>query len=168
MLSNRTQSRIDMRDPKRWLKSLLAVVALAVGIETALAKEAALRPAIPSLDEMAGEWVPMKDVASPPAIHNLHDILLGRFDLVSFSYNPGYSILLNLNQERRMYPTVSLFIGDKEWPGAECRWFPYKILRRNLDCGGVAVETDLRMISEAGAASVSACRPSSRSAIVWP
>jgi len=144
-----------MREPKRVIKILLAAMMLTAGVEAATAKDANVttpRPAIPTLDEMGGEWVPMKEVASPPAIHNLHDILLGCFDLVSFSYNPGYSILLNLNQERRMYPTVRLFVGDKEWPAAEGRWFPYKILRRNNDCGGVSVETDLRMINEAGAA----------------
>ena len=109
-------------------------------------------PAIPSLDEMAGEWTPMKAVASPPAIHNLHDILLSSFDLVSFSYNPGYSILLNLQQERRMYPSIRLFVGDAESPATESRWFPYKVLRRNPDCAGLSVETDLRMLKEQGAA----------------
>jgi len=27
---------------------------------------------VPSLDEMAGDWLPMKDVANPPDVHNFN------------------------------------------------------------------------------------------------
>jgi len=31
---------------------------------------------VPLLDEMAGAWLPMKDVANPPDVNNFHDMLL--------------------------------------------------------------------------------------------
>lgn len=36
---------------------------------------AALPQRVPSLDDIAGEWIPDYDVANPPAVHNFHDIL---------------------------------------------------------------------------------------------
>ena len=34
-----------------------------------------------------------------------------------------------------------------EYPATETRWFPYRVLRRNLDCDGLAIETDTRMVN---------------------
>ena len=31
---------------------------------------------LPSLDEMAGDWIPMKDVANPPAVRNSNQMLV--------------------------------------------------------------------------------------------
>jgi len=42
------------------------------------------RPGVPSLDEMAGDWLPMKDVANPPDVNNFHDMLIINRDLTSF------------------------------------------------------------------------------------
>jgi len=43
---------------------------------------------VPSLDEMAGDWLPMKDVANPPDVNNFHDMLIINRDLTSFFCNP--------------------------------------------------------------------------------
>ncbi|HWD94316.1 MAG TPA: hypothetical protein VG938_18440 [Verrucomicrobiae bacterium] len=101
---------------------------------------------VPSLDEMAGDWLPMKDVANPPDVNNFHDMLLVDRDLVSFFCNPG-DWLWN-GKPRFGYPPVTLTIAGKEYPATECRWYPYRALRRNPDCAGLAVETDTRMINE--------------------
>ena len=116
-------------------------------------------PAIPTLDEMAGDWLPMKLVDNPPAVHNFNDMVLfyrdrgAVFDLTSFTTgnpadlgNPGG--LLWYDNPNKIYPTIRLLIDGKCYPALDCRWYPYRSLRRNQDCSGLSVETDLRMISE--------------------
>ena len=104
---------------------------------------------VPSLDEMAGDWLPMKDVANPPDVNNFHDMLIINRDLTSFFCNPE-DWLWGWGMESGAvgYPPVTLTIAGKEYPATECRWYPYRALRRNPDCGGLAVETDTRMINE--------------------
>ena len=46
------------------------------------------------------------------------------------------------------YPLVTMQIDGVEYPAVEARWFAYKALRRNANCGGIAVETDTRMVNE--------------------
>ncbi|HSY18225.1 MAG TPA: hypothetical protein VK815_07825 [Candidatus Acidoferrales bacterium] len=104
---------------------------------------------VPSLDEMAGDWLPMKDVANPPDVNNFHDMLIINRDLTSYFCNPedwlwGWGD----GKWSAGYPLVTLTIAGKEFPAAECRCYPYRALRRNSDCGGLAVETDTRMINE--------------------
>ena len=85
---------------------------------------------IPTLDDMAGDWMPRRDVANSPAIHNFRDMLRITTDLTSARQQVG------------------LTIGGREYRGIDWRWYPYRVLRRNLDCAGLAVETDTRMINE--------------------
>jgi hypothetical protein len=110
--------------------------------------------AVPSLDQMAGDWIPMKNVALPPAVHNFHDMVLfyredGKkdFDLTSFTSGSTGAILW-YDDPHKIYPTIHLLIDGKEYPAIDCRWYAYRALRRNADCGGLSVETDLRMINE--------------------
>jgi len=104
---------------------------------------------MPSLDEMAGDWLPMKEAANPPDVNNFHDMLITNRDLTSFFCNPE-DWLWGWGDGRWSagYPLVTLTIEGKEYLAAECRWYPYRALRRNSDCGGLAVETDTRMINE--------------------
>jgi hypothetical protein len=102
---------------------------------------------VPPLDEMAGAWLPMKDVANPPDVNNFHDMLLVNRDLTSFFCCPG-DWLWTEGTFRFGYPPVTLTIAGKEYPAAECRWYPYRALRRNTHCAGLAVQTDTRMINE--------------------
>jgi hypothetical protein len=101
---------------------------------------------VPTLDEMAGDWLPMQNVANLPAVHNFHDMLLLNRDLTSFYCYPDGQLWKHLL--RFGYPPVTLTIDDKDYQSTDCRWYPYRALRRNLDCGGFAVETDTRMINE--------------------
>lgn len=107
---------------------------------------ATITPNIPTLDEMAGNWLPMRDVANPPDVNNFHDMLLVNRDLTSFFCYP--EDWLWSGQPRFGYPLVTLTIDGKEYQTTDCRWYPYRALRRNPDCGGLAIETDTRMINE--------------------
>jgi len=101
---------------------------------------------VPSLDEMSGDWLAMKDVANPPDVNNFHDMLLVNRDLTSFFCCPA-DWLWN-GKPRFGYPPITLRIAGKEYPASGCRWYPYRALRRNSDCDGLAVQTDTRMINE--------------------
>lgn len=102
---------------------------------------------VPSLNEMAGDWLPMKKVANPPDVNNFHDMLLVSRDLTSYFCYPE-DWLWRDGKFRFGYPPVKLTIAGREYPATACRWYPYRALRRNLHCGGFAVETDTRMINE--------------------
>lgn len=106
----------------------------------------ALPAGVPLLDEMAGSWLPMKDVANPPDVNNFNEMLLVNRDLTSFFCYPNDWLWNGL--PRFGYPPVKLTIAGKEYPATDCRWYPYRALRRNLDCHGLAIETDTRMINE--------------------
>ena len=104
---------------------------------------------VPSLDQMAGDWLPMKDVANPPDVNNFHDLLLVNRDLTSFFCNPEDWLWAGGDKMFHFgYPPVSLAIAGREYPAVECRWYPWCALRRNTNCAGLAVETDTRMINE--------------------
>jgi hypothetical protein len=101
---------------------------------------------VPSLDEMAGDWLPMQEVANPPDVNNFHDMLLVNRDLTSFFCYPE-DWLWN-GKPRFGYPPITLRVAGKEYPATECRWYPYRVLRRNNNCSSLAVETDTRMNNE--------------------
>ncbi len=104
---------------------------------------------VPSLDEMAGDWLPMEDVANPPDVNNFHDMLLINRDLTSFFCNPEDWLWAWGDEKFHFgYPPVTLRIANKEYPATECRWYPYCALRRNTNCAGLVVQTDTRMINE--------------------
>jgi len=92
---------------------------------------------------MAGDWIPMQEVANPPAVYNFNQMLVVDRDLTSFFCNPG-----KLYPWQHGYPVVKLLLGGKEYPATETRCYAYRALRRNPDCDGLAVETDTRMVNE--------------------
>jgi len=104
---------------------------------------------MPSLDEMAGSWLAMKDVANPPDVNNFHDMLLINRDLTSFFCNPNDWLWgWGDGKFQAGYPLVRLTVAGTEYPATECRWYPYCVLRRNTNCAGFVVQTDTRMINE--------------------
>ena len=98
---------------------------------------------IPTLDDLAGDWIPMAQVENMPAVHNFNHMLVVDRDLVSYFYYPG-----GLYPWRKGDPVIGLVIDGQEYPATETRCFPYKALRRNRYCNGTSVETDMRMINE--------------------
>jgi hypothetical protein len=127
---------------KRSLLSPLTALLL-VPLAALHAAQEATAAGIPSLDKMAGDWMPMRDVANPPAVHNFNQMLVVDRDLTSFFCNPG-----GLYPWRHGYPIVKLAVDGTEYPASETRCFAYRALRRNPQCGGIAVETDTRMVNE--------------------
>src|SRR5271168_3406271 len=75
----------------------------------------ALPAGVPPLDDMAGDWMPMKDVANPPDVNNFHDMLLVNWDLTSFFCYPE-DWLWSDGKFRFGYPPVTLTIEGREYP----------------------------------------------------
>jgi hypothetical protein len=111
---------------------------------------------IPTMDEMAGEWIPTETIVNPPSLHNFHNMLIVDRDLTSYFFSPGgwlYNLAAYADAKepsiwRRGYPAVKLFLDGIEYPAQEARQGGYRVLRRNVHCNGIAVETDTRMVNE--------------------
>jgi hypothetical protein len=120
------------------------------------AADRAKRLGIPSLDEMAGAWMPMDEIINPPSLHNGHNMLIVDRDLTSYFFSPGgwlynlpaYGDAKEPTLWKRGHPAVKLKLDGVEYPARECRWFGYRSLRRNNYCNGIAVETDSRLLDE--------------------
>lgn len=105
---------------------------------------------IPTLDELAGDWLSMADIANPPAVHNFNQMLVVNRDLTSYFCNPGalYGGYYGKGDWSMGYPMVKLTVDGQEYPALEARCYAYRALRRNAFCNGTAVETDTRMVNE--------------------
>jgi hypothetical protein len=98
---------------------------------------------IPTLDNLAGDWLPMAQAENMPAVHNFNHMLVVNRDLTSYFYYPG-----GLYPWKKGHPVVTLTVDGQQYQAMETRCFPYKALRRNQYCNGTAVETDTRMLNE--------------------
>jgi len=98
---------------------------------------------IPTLDNLAGDWIPMEQVENMPAVHNFNHMLVVNRDLTSYFYYPG-----GIYPWRKGHPMTTLTIDGQEYQTTETRCYPYKALRRNQYCNGTSAETDTRMINE--------------------
>ena len=127
------------------MKKLLLVFAVVCALAQAM--DSATGFNLPTLDEMAGDWLPYDNVANPPAVHNFHEMLLVDRSLTSVFFYPQ-DWLWRGGHFQRGYPPVTLTLDGHEYPATDCRWFAYRALRRNLNCGGLAVESDTRLINE--------------------
>lgn len=99
---------------------------------------------IPTLDEIAGDWIPMDQVENMPAVHNFHHMLVVNRDLTSYYYYPG-----GIYPWKQGHPVTRFTVDGEAYPAIDTRCFPYKALRRNPYCNGISVETDVRMSNEA-------------------
>ena len=106
---------------------------------------------VPTLDEMAGDWTPATVASNLPDVNNFNQMLIVNRDLTSYFCSPGGLFAgkgWNGTQWRAGYPLVSMALDGVEYQATDFRWFPYRAMRRNLDCAGLAVETDTRMVNE--------------------
>ena len=106
---------------------------------------------VPSLDEMSGDWMPATLVTNLPDVNNFHDMIIVARDLTSYYCYFGalYTHTKDpLTQWKIGYPLVKMTLDGVEYPATDFRWYAYRALRRNLDCAGLSVETDTRMVNE--------------------
>jgi hypothetical protein len=100
---------------------------------------------------MSGDWMPASIVTNPPDVNDFHDMVIVARDLTSYYCSFGGLFTHTkdpLTQWRAGYPLVKMTLDGVEYPATDFRWYAYRGLRRNLDCAGLSVETDTRMVNE--------------------
>lgn len=96
--------------------------------------------AVPSLDELAGTWMPVGTLLNMPALNNFHGGLHAGTNLLSFSeltFPP-----LSLGGE-----CLRLALNGINVQAHESRWYPYQIMRR-ATVGPIALQSTVRMAFE--------------------
>jgi hypothetical protein len=93
--------------------------------------------AVPSLDELAGSWMPVGTLLNMPSVNNFSGGLHAGTNLLSFtelSFPP-----LSLGGE-----CARLSLGGVNVQAQQSRWYPYQVVRRARQ-GGLALESAVRM-----------------------
>jgi hypothetical protein len=96
--------------------------------------------AVPSLDELAGSWMPVGTLLNMPSVNNFYGGLHAGWNLLSFlelTFPPlslgGECFLLSLN--------------GVNVQAHESSWYPYQVLRRTT-VGGITLQSTVRMAFE--------------------
>ena len=118
------------------LQRLAGVVATAIGISTfmtaACASDAAnsaasATAAIPTLDELATEWLDVNELAHMPSLHNYHDMAACSPDLIGVNGDRAAELL----RSRGLRVSV---VGEQPYPGV-----PAGIVLRQLPQAGFQI-----------------------------
>jgi hypothetical protein len=106
------------------------------------------RQAIPTIDDMASDWLNVSDIAHMPSLHNFHEMAACAPDLLGVNYNPGGQ-LFDWPTGPRWFryitlPLLQLKVNGTVATSTTCRWFPYQAVRRGT-VDGLEVETTVRL-----------------------
>lgn len=125
----------------RPVKARLARLGLGTVIMAQVLASQPYRRAVPTLDELAGQWQESSSLASLPALNNARG-----------AGQAGRGVLA---LENVSFPPITmagdtgrLLIDGKAPTLEQARWFPYQVMRRGRS-GDIAVETAVRMPYEA-------------------
>lgn len=110
-----------------------------------------LTGAIPTLENLASEWLDVSQITQMPSLHNFHEMAACEPTLLGVNYYPGGQ-LFGWPVTTRWYdyhslPQVKLTIDGKVHDSTTCRWYPYQAVRRS-SINSLEVETIVRMVFE--------------------
>lgn len=141
--------------PQSLIGSLVLIICL-VGGTAALGAPPSLAnsdssSAIPSIDDMASEWLNVADIAHMPSLHNFHEMAACAPELLGVNYNPGGQ-LFDWPTGPRWFRYVTLPLLELKVNGTvpmstTCRWFPFQAVRRTT-IDSLEVETTVRLVFE--------------------
>ncbi|MCF6332345.1 MAG: hypothetical protein L3J11_03595 [Draconibacterium sp.] len=95
---------------------------------------------IPTLDELAGEWMNMDSLRNMPSVNNFHGGLAITKDISSVE-------LLTFPPFVQNKPSCKSFINGEKFNAQYSRWYPYQALRK-ANYNGVEVTSTTRMVFE--------------------
>jgi len=95
---------------------------------------------VPSLDELAGEWLPMNSLGSYPALNNFAGSLQVTDDLLAVRH-------LTFCPFSQAQDTGTLRINGAAVKAADSRWYAYQVLRR-AKSDELEAESSVRMVHE--------------------
>jgi hypothetical protein len=105
---------------------------------------------IPTLDELATEWLDCSQLAHMPSMHNFHEMAACAPDLVGVNFIPGGQLYEDSGPHWYIYnalPLCRLLIDGGQYDSSSCRWSAYQAERR-AKAGDLEVLTANRLVME--------------------
>ena len=105
---------------------------------------------VPTVDEMASEWLDVTQLAHMPSLHNFHEMAACAPDLLGVNHNPGGQLYAGSGPRFFKYnslPLAKLLVDGKEMEAAKARWYPYQAVRQN-SFDGIDIVSTVRMVFE--------------------
>ena len=105
---------------------------------------------IPTLDELATEWLDCSQLAHMPSLHNFHEMAACAPDLVGVNFFPGGQLYEDSGPRWYIYntlPLCRLLIDGGQYDSTSCRWYAYQSERR-AKAGDLEVLSTNRMVME--------------------
>jgi hypothetical protein len=140
---------------RRFLGTTLAALSAGIGSKKGLASGAGLGAEpetgrIPTLDELATEWLDCSQLAHMPSMHNFHEMAACAPDLVGVNFFPGGQLYEDSGPHWYIYntlPLCRLLIDGGQYDSSSCRWSAYQAERR-ARAGDLDVLTTNRLVME--------------------
>jgi hypothetical protein len=140
---------------RRFLGTTLAALSAGIVSKNGLASEAKLGAEpevrqIPTLDELATEWLDCSQLAHMPSLHNFHEMAACAPDLVGVNFFPGGQLYEDSGPRWYIYnalPLCRLLIDGGQYDSSTCRWFAYQAERR-AKAGDLEVISTNRLVME--------------------
>ncbi len=98
------------------------------------------QPGVPTLDNLAADWMPSSTVRSFPAFSNFNGTLKTTGNILGITH-------LSFAPYSLGSETLDLSVNGKQLSSSKTRWFPYQVMRQ-ATVDGVQVETTTRMVFE--------------------
>src|SRR5580698_983546 len=88
---------------------------------------------IPTLDELATEWLDCSQLAHMPSLHNFHEMAACAPDLIGVNFLPRGQLYKDSGPRWYIYNTLPLCrmsIDGATYDSMSCKWFAYQAVRR--------------------------------------
>jgi hypothetical protein len=140
---------------RRFLGTTLAALSAGIASKNGLAvgRELGGEPEasrIPTLDELATDWLDCSQLAHMPSLHNFHEMAACAPDLVGVNFLPGGQLYEDSGPRWYIYnalPLCRLLIDGGQYDSSSCRWSAYQAERR-AKAGDLEVLTTNRLVME--------------------
>jgi hypothetical protein len=107
----------------------------------AAAFSAGARPGVPTLDELAADWMKVDDIQNQPSVNSFSGGIKTDQNLL------GIRVLTCPPYSQGAESTATFSLDRQRVRAEESRWFPYQVLRR-AHRGAIEMETTVRMVFE--------------------
>jgi hypothetical protein len=140
---------------RRFLSTTLAALTAGIASKKVLVGGAELGAEaetgrIPTLDELATEWLDCSQLAHMPSLHNFREMAACAPDLVGVNFLPGGQLYEDSGPHWFIYnalPLCRLLIDGRQYDSSSCRWFAYQAERR-AKAGDLEVLSTNRLVME--------------------
>ena len=138
---------------RRFMGTTFAALSVGIASKEGLAGGFGAEPdagRIPTLDELATEWLDCSQLAHMPSMHNFHEMAAFAPDLVGVNFIPGGQLYEDSGPRWYIYntlPLCRLLIDGGHYDSSGCRWSAYQAERR-AKAGDLEVLSTNRLVME--------------------